>query len=80
MELGNLSNALAPRLDRQSRYSAHVARIADVGPAHGWHAGRIAAALGIARSTLFYRLRAAGLSLRRLRRVQKSKESNFGLR
>lgn len=38
--------------------------------AHGWHAGRTAAALGWARSTLFKRLKAHGLSLRVLRGVR----------
>jgi transcriptional regulator of acetoin/glycerol metabolism len=49
------------------------ARFVAVCGANGWHAGRIAAALGIGRSTLFYRLKAEGLSLPELRQ---SKESN----
>ena len=36
--------------------------------AHGWDAGRVAESLGIARSTLYDRLRAAGISLRALRK------------
>jgi DNA-binding NtrC family response regulator len=37
--------------------------------AHGWDAQKVAAHYGIARSTLYWRLKAAGLSLRRLRRI-----------
>jgi DNA-binding NtrC family response regulator len=36
--------------------------------ANGWDAGRVAESLGIARSTLYDRLRAAGISLRALRK------------
>jgi two-component system NtrC family response regulator len=36
--------------------------------AHGWEATRVAESLGIARSTLYDRLRAAGISLRALRK------------
>ncbi len=37
---------------------------------HGWHAGRTAAALGIARSTLYLRLHGLGVSLREAKRSQ----------
>ncbi|MGH7426896.1 MAG: sigma 54-interacting transcriptional regulator, partial [Candidatus Methylomirabilaceae bacterium] len=37
--------------------------------AHGWHAGRTAAALGIARSTLWVRLQRLGISLRETKRA-----------
>ena len=40
--------------------------------ANDWHPRQIAAALGVARSTLYYRLRADGLSLRALRQSKKS--------
>ncbi len=42
---------------------------------HGWDARRAAAALGIARSTLYDRLRAAHLSLRRLRSESRALEN-----
>jgi transcriptional regulator with PAS, ATPase and Fis domain len=37
---------------------------------HGWHGGRISHALGISRTTLYFRLQRAGLSLRRAKRDQ----------
>ena len=43
--------------------------------ASGWHATRIARALGIARSTLFYRLKLDGVSLRRLRESKSNGQS-----
>ena len=36
--------------------------------ANGWHAGRSAAALGVARTTLYYWLRTRGVSLRELKK------------
>jgi DNA-binding NtrC family response regulator len=50
-----------PRLDRDS--DDLIARCA----ANRWDAGRVAESLGIARSTLYERLKAAGISLRTLR-------------
>lgn len=47
--------------------------------ASGWGARKIAAALGIARSTLFYRLKADGVSLRQLRQSKSNGQSKSPL-
>jgi transcriptional regulator with PAS, ATPase and Fis domain len=58
----------SPPVHRAHRRTHSLSReeLASVCRMHGGHAGRIAAALGIGRATLFRRLRRVGLSLRRL--------------
>jgi len=57
----DLGAGLAPERRRKTRVD--VADVIAVGPVNDWHAARMAASLGIGRTTLFRALAAAGLTL-----------------
>jgi len=80
LEEATRSGRVIPRVEPPAPSVEELLAICE---AHGWHAPRIAAALGVGRTTLFKRLKAWGVSLRTLREftiVQRSSLNSRELR
>jgi DNA-binding NtrC family response regulator len=69
VEVGEAAQATPP--SRSAIELAERERLVAACEANGWHAGRTAAGLGIARVTLYRRLKAAGLLLRAQKRLHR---------
>ena len=68
-ELSPVTDAVPPgRNGRQVEEREHLIAVCE---ANGWHAGRTATALGMARVTLYRRLKAAGLLLRTEKKIHR---------